>query len=75
MRTLTNVFCSADGSGATNVGAVSAAHQPDLVARYKPDIEDAIRTVAAAGGVAVVAHPWGLKGHVTEESPRWPLVL
>ena len=40
---------------------------PTYVARYKPDIEDAIRTVAAAGGVTVVAHPWGRKGHVTEE--------
>jgi hypothetical protein len=28
------------------------------VARWAPSIEEAIQTVVAAGGVAVVAHPW-----------------
>lgn len=29
------------------------------VERYQPDIIDAITTIVAAGGVPVVAHPWG----------------
>ena len=37
------------------------------VERFQPDIEDAIAVVRAAGGVPVVAHPWGRKTHITEE--------
>jgi len=32
------------------------------VSRWAPSIEDAIATVAAAGGVTVIAHPWGKGG-------------
>lgn len=37
------------------------------VHRYQPDIEDAIKVVVHAGGVPVIAHPWGRKTHVSEE--------
>lgn len=37
------------------------------VGRFQPRIEDAIAVVRAAGGVPVVAHPWGRKTHITEE--------
>lgn len=40
---------------------------PTYVSRYEPEIEDAIAVVRAAGGVPVVAHPWGRKGHINEE--------
>jgi predicted metal-dependent phosphoesterase TrpH len=33
--------------------------RPGFVARYAPATSDMIRLVAAAGGVAVIAHPWG----------------
>lgn len=33
--------------------------RPAHVERFQPDIIDAITTVRAAGGVPVVAHPWG----------------
>ncbi|MET3962817.1 putative metal-dependent phosphoesterase TrpH [Marmoricola sp. OAE513] len=39
-----------------------AAH----VAREKIDIEDAIRAVSQAGGVTVVAHPWGRRARIDE---------
>jgi 3',5'-nucleoside bisphosphate phosphatase len=32
---------------------------PAYVPRYAPATVDAVRTIAAAGGVAVLAHPWG----------------
>lgn len=37
------------------------------VHRYQPTVDEAIATVAAAGGVAVVAHPWGRNQFVSEE--------
>lgn len=37
------------------------------VGRFQPRIEDAITVIRAAGGVPVVAHPWGRKTHVSEE--------
>lgn len=33
--------------------------RPAHVERYQPDIIDAIKTICAAGGIPVVAHPWG----------------
>ncbi len=33
--------------------------RPAYVGRYAAPVDQAIRTVAAAGGVTVVAHPWG----------------
>ena len=32
------------------------------VSRPAPELDDAIRTVAGAGGVSVIAHPWGRDG-------------
>jgi predicted metal-dependent phosphoesterase TrpH len=33
--------------------------RPGYVKRYAPDVEEMIRIVADAGGVTVLAHPWG----------------
>jgi len=43
---------------------------PAYVRRYTPTLEEAIDTINAAGGVAVVAHPWsrGAAGVVTAEA-------
>lgn len=40
---------------------------PAYVARWTPEIEDAIAVVLAAGGVPVLAHPRGRRGHVSDE--------
>lgn len=37
------------------------------VQRFQPDIEDAIAVIVDAGGVPVIAHPWGRKTSVSEE--------
>ena len=36
-----------------------AAGRPAFVQRYAPDLRTMIRHVSAAGGVSVIAHPWG----------------
>ena len=36
--------------------------QPGYVNRYAPRLEDTIPLVVAAGGVPVIAHPWGRRG-------------
>lgn len=41
--------------------------RPAYVERYAPSTGDAIRTVVAAGGVTVLAHPRGDRGSVTDE--------
>ena len=38
------------------------AGKPANVSRYAAPLEPMIRTVAAAGGVTVIAHPWGRSG-------------
>jgi predicted metal-dependent phosphoesterase TrpH len=38
------------------------AGRPAYVDRYAVPLEDAIRLVAEAGGVSVIAHPWGRGG-------------
>ena len=40
---------------------------PTYVPRWAPPIEDALQAVRAAGGVPVIAHPWGRKSHLTLE--------
>jgi predicted metal-dependent phosphoesterase TrpH len=41
--------------------------RPGYVPRYAVPVEQALRLVAAAGGVAVVAHPWGRHGNTALE--------
>jgi len=43
--------------------------QPGYVNRYAPQVEEMIPIVVAAGGVPVIAHPWGRRGGtvLTEE--------
>ena len=36
--------------------------QPGYVNRYAPALEEMVRIVVAAGGVPVIAHPWGRRG-------------
>ena len=40
---------------------------PAYVQRFAPTIEESIGALRAAGGVAVIAHPRGRRGHVTDE--------
>lgn len=42
-----------------------AEGKPAHVARYAPDILDGLRLIRAAGGVAVIAHPWGRESRDT----------
>ncbi|MDR7251420.1 putative metal-dependent phosphoesterase TrpH [Nocardioides sp. BE266] len=44
--------------------------QPGYVNRYAPQLEEMIPIVVAAGGVPVIAHPWGRRGGtvLTEEA-------
>ena len=39
------------------------AGKPAYVDRYAAPLEPMIRTIAAAGGVSVIAHPWGRSAH------------
>ncbi|MFT4082491.1 MAG: PHP domain-containing protein [Nocardioides sp.] len=43
-----------------------SAGRPGYVSRYAAPLVDTIETVVAAGGVAVIAHPWG------RSSRQWP---
>jgi predicted metal-dependent phosphoesterase TrpH len=40
---------------------------PTYLETWSPRIEDAIRIVTAAGGVPVIAHPWGRNSHVSPD--------
>jgi predicted metal-dependent phosphoesterase TrpH len=40
---------------------------PAYIQRWAPTIEDAIQALRAAGGVAVIAHPWARGSVITEE--------
>ncbi|MEX0429360.1 PHP domain-containing protein [Nocardioides sp. DS6] len=52
-----------------------SAGRPAYVDRYAAPLEPMIRTVAAAGGVTVIAHPWGRSGHERpDEQDLGPLV-
>ncbi len=42
--------------------------RPGYVRRYAAPLEEAIELVAAAGGVSVIAHPWGRTRALTEEA-------
>jgi predicted metal-dependent phosphoesterase TrpH len=42
-----------------------AEGRPAHIARYAPDVVDGIRLIRAAGGVAVIAHPWGRESRDT----------
>ena len=42
-----------------------AEGRPAHIARYAPDVIDGIRLIRAAGGVAVIAHPWGRESRDT----------
>ena len=37
--------------------------RPGYVERYAPEVEEMIRVVGDAGGVTVIAHPWGRRDH------------
>jgi len=52
-----------------------SAGRPAYVGRYAAPLEPMIRTVAAAGGVTVIAHPWGRSGRERpDEQDLLPLV-
>lgn len=42
-----------------------AEGRPAHIARYAPDVIDGIQLIRAAGGVAVIAHPWGRESRDT----------
>jgi predicted metal-dependent phosphoesterase TrpH len=42
-----------------------AEGRPAHIARYAPDVVDGIRLIREAGGVAVIAHPWGRESRDT----------
>ncbi len=42
--------------------------RPGYVRRYAAPLEEAIELVAGAGGVSVIAHPWGRSRALTEEA-------
>lgn len=43
---------------------------PTYLETWSPPLVDAIRVVRAAGGVAVIAHPWGRSSHLTRDRFR-----
>ena len=42
-----------------------AEGRPAHIARYAPDVVEGIRLITGAGGVAVIAHPWGRESRDT----------
>jgi 3',5'-nucleoside bisphosphate phosphatase len=42
-----------------------AEGRPAHISRYAPDVVDGIKLIRAAGGVAVIAHPWGRESRDT----------
>lgn len=61
------VRCGACPDRMTAFAAYLVPGRPTYVETWSPPMDDAIRVVTGAGGVAVVAHPWGRNSHVTAE--------
>jgi 3',5'-nucleoside bisphosphate phosphatase len=64
------VRCGAAEDKSAAFSAYLVPGRPTYVETWSPRLEDAIRTVRAAGGVPVIAHPWGRNSHVSAERFR-----
>lgn len=61
------VRCGASSDRASAFAEYLVPGRPTYLETWSPPIEDAIRVIASAGGVAVIAHPWGRKTFVSPE--------
>ncbi|HEX8508236.1 MAG TPA: PHP domain-containing protein [Propionibacteriaceae bacterium] len=61
------VRCGAAADRAAAFAAYLVPGRPTYIETWSPPIEDAIRVVAGAGGVSVVAHSWGRGSHISAQ--------
>jgi predicted metal-dependent phosphoesterase TrpH len=61
------VACGAAEDRAAAFATFLVPGRPTYLETWSPPIEDAIRIVEAAGGAAVIAHPWGRNSFVSHE--------
>jgi predicted metal-dependent phosphoesterase TrpH len=61
------VQCGASPDRASAFAEYLIPGRPTYLETWSPPIEDAIRVIAAAGGIAVIAHPWGRNTFVGPE--------